>query len=451
MAYLFDCAPAMARSSEMLVRQIALTAFAVMFVWLATAHAEELLDQEARFQIPSSPLGSALIEFSTQSGIQVAAATTDVANLKSNGVNGTLPIRAALSTLLRGTGLEFSTVGSETVAIRSAANGRPIGVGTRAGSSGASTNVAMAKSAQPDHDAGVGVPAEMPDVTVIAPRPPTDQELAGDSLHQFVLHHATTHDEDVGTARYLARWRGGQQSICPITVGLGSGYNSFVTARVRALATYVGAPVQPDPQCKSNVQIVFTNNPQDGMNDVFKWATVYFRNRYSGGMRSLITYRSDHAIQGWYMTTSGGDRVLNTDVALVRLNALPVWPQLTPNYVHHDTTGTRLGGGSGSGSGIGIVILIIDISKVTDYTIGTISDYLAMLTLSVAQSPDHCDPLPSILDLMSSSCRTREMPTAITAGDLAFLKGLYYRNTGLGPSLSRDDIEDNMMRQFKRR
>jgi hypothetical protein len=72
-----------------------------------------------------------------------------------------------------------------------------------------------------------------------------------------------------------------------------------------------------------------------------------------------------------------------------------------------------------------------------------------MLTMSVVQSPDHCDPLPSILDLMSSSCGTREMPTGMTAGDLAFLKALYYKNTGLGPSLSRAAINGDMMRQFK--
>jgi hypothetical protein len=107
--------------------------------------------------------------------------------------------------------------------------------------------------------------------------------------------------------------------------------------------------------------------------------------------------------------------------------------------------------GGGSGIGIGIVILLVDTTKVVGYTIGTIADYLAMLTLSVVQSPDHCDPLPSILDLMSSSCGTREMPTAITAGDLAFLKALYYKNVSFGPSLSRAGIDDNMMRQFKLR
>jgi hypothetical protein len=291
----------------------------------------------------------------------------------------------------------------------------------------------------------------IPDVTVTAPAPPTEQELAEGGLYQFIEHHATVHYVNTGTARNLARWRGGMQSICPLTVGLDAGYNAFVTARLRALAEYVGAPLQSDPQCKNNVQMLFTNNPQEKMDAVIKWATHYFRNRYSGTMGNLIEYRSDHAIQGWYITTSGGARVLNTSTEFVGLNVLPVWPQVTPNYLGGNALGSRLGKGSGSGIGIGIVIMVIDTTKVVGSAIGTIADYLAMLTLSVVQSPDHCDPLPSILDLMSSSCGTREMPTAITAGDLAFLKALYYRNTGLGPSLSRDDIQDNMMRQFKLR
>jgi hypothetical protein len=304
---------------------------------------------------------------------------------------------------------------------------------------------------QTDPHENASASPEIPNVAVAAPAPPTDQELAGDGLYQFIVHHATVHYVNTGTARNLARWRGGMQSICPLTVGLDPGYNAFVTARLRAVAEYVGAPLQLDPKCKTNVQIVFTNNPQERMDSVRKWATVYFRNRYSGTMRKKIEYRSDHSIQGWYITTSGGARVLSTDLEFVGLNVLPVWPQITENYLGGNALGSRVGPVSGSGIGIGIVFLIVDTTKVTGYTIGTIADYLAMLTLSVVQAPDHCDPLPSILDLMSSSCGARDMPTAITAGDLAFLKALYYLNTGLGPSLSRDDIQDNMMRQFKPR
>ncbi|MGO9934573.1 MAG: hypothetical protein ACLPV8_22545 [Steroidobacteraceae bacterium] len=280
---------------------------------------------------------------------------------------------------------------------------------------------------------------QIPDVAVTVPPPPPDQELAGDSLYQFIVHHGTVHYVNVGTRGGLARWRGGRQSICPATVGLDPGYNAFVTARIRTLAAYVGAPVQSDPQCKNNVQILFTTKPEENMDDVVKWASVYFRTRYSG-MKQLLGFRGDRAIQGWYMTTSAGPLVLTTDVALLKLNLLPIWPQIAP----------RTGSGADT-NGIGVVILVVDTTKVSGFAIGPIADYLAMLTLTLVQSPDYCDPLPSILDLMSSSCGAREKPTAMTAGDLAFLKALYYLNTGLGPSLTRVQIQDNMLRQFNRR
>jgi hypothetical protein len=199
------------------------------------------------------------------------------------------------------------------------------------------------------------------------------------------------------------------------------------------------------------VQIVFTNKPREKMDAVVEWATTAFGIRYSGGQRDLIAYRGDHAIQGFYITTRGGASVLNTDVALVGLDVQPVWPQVEQKYLGSGRLGTRLGGGSGSGSGIGVVVLVVDTARAAGYSIATLADALAMLTLSVAQSPDHCDALPSILDLLSSGCGTRGQPAAITAGDLAFLKALYYLNTGLGSSLSRAQIQDNMTRQFAQR
>ena len=314
-----------------------------------------------------------------------------------------------------------------------------------------SSPTAAAQPAQIDSEANASTSPNTFDVTVTPPAAPTAQQLAGDSLSQFIVHHATVHFFDTGSEHNLARWRGGMQSICPVTLGLTPGYNAFVTARVRALAAYVGAPVQSDPHCKGNVQILFTNDPKKSMDNVIRWASVYFRNRYEGGGKRLIEYKGDHAIQGWYIETTGGARVLTTDVSLVGLSVLPVWPEITLNYHGNNALGSRLGSSSGSGIGIGIVILVVDTTKTVGYTVGTIADYLSMLTLSVVQTPDHCDPLPSILDAMSASCGTRERPKAVTAGDLAFLKALYYRNTGLDPSLSRDDIQDNLMRQFKLR
>jgi hypothetical protein len=82
-------------------------------------------------------------------------------------------------------------------------------------------------------------------------------------------------------------------------------------------------------------------------------------------------------------------------------------------------------------------------------TIGTISDYLAMLILSQARSPDTCSQLPSIMDLMASNCGDKEKPTQVTSGDIAFLRALYSANLEEPLSLEQSDIQNHMMQQFQ--
>jgi hypothetical protein len=385
-----------------------------------------------------SPLASALIEFSSQSGIQVAAADADVSRPKTNGVTGAMPIRAALKALLQGTGLDYSRVGEETIAIRAAPTESALGALPRR--AGVAPGPAAPEPARPNPDVNLKVP-EISEVTVMSPRPPTEQELAGDSLHQFISHHATVQYEYVNRlSSDLARWRGGMQSICPQTLGLDPAANTFVTARIRAIAAYVGAPVQSDLGCKDNVRILFTPDSEVVMNGVVEWASAYFRgNRWYAAHTRLLEYEGGRPIQGWYLTTLRGSKVSNTDIGLLRIYLEPLWPKVMPHWLADD----------GHMSGIGTVILVVDTTKVAAYPLGTIADYAAMITLSVAQSPDHCDPLPSILDVMAPSCAHREKPAAITAGDLAFLKALYYRNFVYSPAPSRAAIEYNMTEQFK--
>ncbi len=269
-----------------------------------------------------------------------------------------------------------------------------------------------------------------------------------DGLDAFILHHATApYGAGVGVTGSLARWRGGRpESICPRTVGLEPAYDDFVTARVRALAAEVGAPVQANPDCRDNVQITFTDAPDKIMAQVLKTAARTLGVRYPTQIRRQLEVSGAHAIQGWYLTTAGDGRVLNTDADLLGgpENLLPLWPIViqTSQSVH--------GGAFGAGfSGIVGVVLVVDTRRLGDLSIGPIADYLAMLALSVVQSPDHCDPPPSIFDLMTPDCRSRPAPTAVTAADIAFLKALYYHNTGLGPTLSRDDIRSNMQQQLE--
>lgn len=94
-------------------------------------------------------------------------------------------------------------------------------------------------------------------------------------------------------------------------------------------------------------------------------------------------------------------------------------------------------------------LIIVDTRKVAGSEIGTISDYLSMLVLSQTRLPDDCGALPSILDMMTSSCSGRERPTQATAGDLAFLRALYAIDMRESLLLEESAIRNQMMRQFK--
>jgi len=419
--------------------RVAGAALAMWIAGSACARAGDFLDRNARFDIAAAPLSTALLQFSSQSGVQVAVADADVAPLRSRAITGEYSIRDALSNLLRDTGLSFSPVGTAMVAIRAAWPGPGNTARNRAAPAGSATPT---EPQPPASGADADEPTQLPDVDVIAPRLPTAEELAGNSLWKFIVHHGTTHYAEAAGAINggLLRWRGGRaETICPETVGLDQGYNDFVSARLRAVASFVGAPVQPDLQCKPNVQIIFTTEPRKWMAAILEWGAHRLGVGFPHQEQKELRISGAHAIQGWYVTAGGGASALNRDPKFVGGIALQsLWPRVIPTSVYAN------GGGS-----ILSVILLIDTNKVVGATIGSIADYVAMVALTMAQSPNHCDPLPSILDLMSPACGSRDKPLGLTAGDVAFLKALYYENTGIGKTLPRDEIQYNMMRQFK--
>jgi hypothetical protein len=437
---IFNRVPTTVQGAKASALRAAGTALAMWIAGIACAPAADFLDRDARFDIAAAPLATALLQFSSQSGVQVAVADADVAHLRAQAISGEYSIRDALSNLLRNTGLSFSPVGTAMVAIRAASNGPATTARNRAAPAEAGSGTPP--EPPPPLDEGAAEPTQLPDVAVIAPRPPTAEELAGSSLWEFIVHHGTTHYSDAAGAigGGLVRWRGGRaETLCPETVGLDQGYNDFVSARLRAVASFVGAPVQSDPQCTPNVHILFTTDPRKAMEAVLKWGARSPGVGFPHQERKELEISDAHAIQGWYVTAGGGASALNRDPKFVGGLALQsLWPRVIPKSVYAN------GGGS-----ILSVILVIDTSKVAGATIGSIADYVAMAVLTVAQSPDHCDPLPSILDLMSSTCGSRDKPLGLTAGDVAFLKALYYENTGIGKTLSRDEIQFNMMRQFR--
>ncbi len=275
----------------------------------------------------------------------------------------------------------------------------------------------------------------LPDVTVVAPRPPDPRELQGDAVPNFITAHARP-SVVIGQ---LPRWRVG---ICPLTSGLSPVFNDFVSARIRAVAASAGVPSQPDGSCSYNVRVFFTAEPQQVMDELWKRNSALLGFHYKHSAKDVPAFT--RPIQGWYVTSTRnyqGMEVVDDPLPLPSLPGLLLKGRTPPGML-----GSRLT--NGRRTLLLHALMIADTKKVIGYEIGSISDYIAMLVLSQTQSLDACGPLPSILDLMSSSCGDREKPTAVTAGDLAFLRALYSTDLEQPLELERSDILNNMMKQF---
>lgn len=288
-------------------------------------------------------------------------------------------------------------------------------------------------------DAQTSPSSPVPEVTVTAPRPPTPQELAGSAVSDFIHVHA----HPAVVTGQLARWRIG---LCPpVTVGLSPRFNDFISARILAVAASVGAPVQEAGKCsRRNVYIVFATEPQRALDALMKQDPKLLGFHYHLQTKNLETI--SRPIQGWYVTSSrgakGDETIDEADPLLAQGTGI-----LDQGKHPAGLPGSRLT--NYISSAIVNVIIVADANKMVGRAIGSIADYLAVLTLTQAFSSEQCGTLPSIMDMMLSGCGEREKPTGITAGDLAFLRALYQTDQENVLTLERGNIQNIMMRQFQ--
>jgi hypothetical protein len=84
-------------------------------------------------------------------------------------------------------------------------------------------------------------------------------------------------------------------------------------------------------------------------------------------------------------------------------------------------TGSRLG--DGLRSGLYNVVIVADPTKLGDYEMGALADYIVMPALAQIALPDGCQQLPSVLNMLAANCAQKT--STLTDNDIAFLKGLY--------------------------
>src|SRR5471032_441230 len=252
----------------------------------------------------------------------------------------------------------------------------------------------------------------------------------------------------------LARWEDG---ICPITIGLRPAATKFVIQQVKDVAAKVGAPVNDKESCRPNIAIVFTTGPQALLDNVRKHQPQYLGYFDNNSQRDALATVT-HPIQAWYTTATkdlrgmaeldnakgGGDEITIVDDPL---NPAQIVTMVMPHAHGRNVTGSRLG--DGLRSVFDQVIIVADPSKLLNYEIGSLADYISMLALTQLSSLDTCQQLPSIVNLLASGCTQKA--SALTDNDLAYLRGLYKMSPDCTARIQQDEVAYGMEKSLEGR
>ena len=226
----------------------------------------------------------------------------------------------------------------------------------------------------------------------------------------------------------IARWEDG---VCPRTVGQRPAIASIVTQRVKDLAAFVGAPVNPSSSCTPNIEIVFTATPQELLNDIREHDADYL------GFAETTAQRNELAtvtrpIQAWYTTQTRDLRGMNRIDSAQRRGEGVAMPCFTcgrgsgataylPGATYASVTGNRID--DGVRSAFYHILIVADPSKLQDHGIGPLADYIAVLALTQINSLDTCQQLPSIENMLAQGCAAKT--DMLTKNDAAYLRGVY--------------------------
>jgi hypothetical protein len=233
----------------------------------------------------------------------------------------------------------------------------------------------------------------------------------------------------------LSRWDTG---ICPVAVGLRPAAIQFILQRLRDTALKVGAPVNDAPDCRANIEIVFTTTPQGLLDKVRKDHAVYLGYASSSSQADKLAMVL-RPIQAWYTTASkdiNGFAKLDS-VHTVGLNSSE---DFSIALAMGSVTGMHVR--DGRASTLHHVIIAVDPAKLADHEIGGVADYISFLALSQLASLDRCQPLASIMNMLVPGCANTA--GEMTPNDLAFLRGLYKMTLDCNLPLQKEGISREM-------
>lgn len=259
---------------------------------------------------------------------------------------------------------------------------------------------ALAKETEPE------AAAKAPTVSGVTVQAPKQETPLVDPAREFVRQR-------LPESQYSEQYPRFRDDVCVKVIGLPDEYGAFIAKRIVEIAAQVRAPVGKVGDCKPNVHVIFTAEPQALVGDIAKRKDILLGFYWNtANLKRLATF--SRPVQAWYVTRT------RDDSGKSKLEIHDPTAFLDPPV---GRAGSRLS--NGMSAEVAHSLIIADANKVAGEKIEAVADYVAVLALARWQKLDRCSEMPTILNLMADGCDPEAKPEAATPQDLALLTGLY--------------------------
>jgi hypothetical protein len=271
-----------------------------------------------------------------------------------------------------------------------------------------------------DTAAAAAPPTALPPVTV-------EGQATAHMIQEQARDFAEAYDAPTAQIGQIPRWR---DAVCVRVAGLPDAQNAQIKGRIEDVATALGRALLP-AGCAPNIEVVFTDKPQGVVDDVAhrRQYILGYYHRHDVQRLKAVT----HPIQAWYVTATVGAGGISGPVFAYMQGNMGYGIPVQPHREVIDDPDNITPAGCGDSfhftvcmqSVLKNVLVVADTKALKGKDAGLLSDYLAMVTLSQPRSLDHCNSLPSVIDIFANAECAHDRPGGLTPDDAAYLTALY--------------------------
>jgi hypothetical protein len=215
-------------------------------------------------------------------------------------------------------------------------------------------------------------------------------------------------------APILGQYSRRQSGICPLVIGIDQSYHKVIYAKIRSIASQIGAKVAGN-NCKTNSFIIFSSNGVDTVAQLRKEQPPIFAEVPIDERSSL--FKMPAPARWWYRTevkdTEG--RTFSGGLGLDSDDFPIVGSSNSAESLIYSTVQINLMAS----------IVLIDLKKAEGYPLEAIAAHAAMVSLVQVKPGKDFTAVPSILNIFAPGKLAGDAPLDLTRWDYAFAQSIY--------------------------